>query len=366
MAVSTLCALLALPLTSALLLALHRPAHYLRLLDEPTRRKRHGRAVPLTGGIGIFAGFVLALLLSGAPLAAFWPLLAGMALLLVVGTVDDYRGLRPWAKLAAQVAAALLMAVGGGVVVEDLGGLLGPGLSLDLGAAAIPFTVFATVGLINAVNMLDGVDGLAGGAVAIALGWLVLAGVSAGAAIWPWLASVLVAAVCGFLVLNMRSPWRRRAACFLGDAGSMMLGLAVAWFAIRATQGAHAALPPVAALWILALPVLDTLVLTGRRLGHGRHPFHADREHLHHILYRAGFTPGPAVALILLGALLVGGAGLWAARQPLPEWGMAAGLLPLAAGHALVHLRAWRVATFLRRRLRAVRRGLRSLAGAAP
>nr|WP_274600116.1 MraY family glycosyltransferase [Halorhodospira abdelmalekii] len=272
-----------------------------------------------------------------------------MTMLLVVGVVDDLIDIEARIKLFFQVAAALLITLWGGLLVSDLGWLLGPMLPLELGWLALPFTVLCIVGLINAVNMFDGLDGLAGGSVAIALAWLALAGFLGGGEKWPILALLLCAAICAFLVFNARNPWRRRAASFLGDSGSMMLGVALAWFALEAGSGATAVLPPITVAWILALPVLDALILFGRRLVRRRSPFKADREHLHHTLTRAGLSHGQIVALLLSVGALWGGIGFAGAWFEVPEKWLATGLLAVALMHTLIHVRAWRFAAFLRR-----------------
>nr|WP_276569393.1 MraY family glycosyltransferase [Halorhodospira halophila] len=313
----------------------------------------------MIGGVCILLGFVAASLPADFGLRDYQGLFAGMAVLLIVGVVDDLIDIDAWIKFGAQVVAALLMTVWSGLVVEDLGQLLGPHVALELGALAVPFTVFCVVGLINAVNMFDGVDGLAAGTVAAALGWLVLAGAVNGGASWLVLAGLFLASVCAFLIFNMRNPWRRKAACFLGDSGSMMLGFALAWFAVEAAQGDHALLPPVAIAWILALPVLDTLTLMGRRILRGRHPFHPDREHLHHIFYRAGFTPGQTVTVLVLASLALGSIGVVGTWLGVPEWVLAALFVPVAAAHLLAQARAWRFARLMRRQLRWARSRLR-------
>ncbi len=343
---------LAFGLTAALLLLLRRPALQAGLVDQPTSRKRHGRVVPLIGGICITIGFMAAALPADLGLRDYQGLFAGMGALLVLGVADDLVEVDNWAKLAIQVLAALLMAAWGGLRVEELGALLGPGTALGLGPWAMPFTVVCVVGLINAVNMFDGVDGLAAGTVAIALGWLVLAGAVGGAGGWPVLAGVLLAAICAFLIFNLRNPWRRKAACFLGDAGSMVIGFGLAWFAVEAAAGEAAVLPPVAIAWILALPIVDTITLASRRMLRGAAPFQPDREHLHHILYRAGLNPAQAVSVLLAVSAILGGIGVLGAWAGVPDWLLMLLLVPVAGAQVLVHAKAWRFARLLRRGLR--------------
>src|SRR5699024_3391704 len=138
---------------------LRAPAHQINLVDHPGGRKRHACAVPMIGGLAMFAGFGIALMLVEASLRPFASLLAGMGLLLMVGVIDDLIDIKPGAKLFAQIIAALLMTSWGVVQVGSLGDLVGI-KPIELGEWAIPFTVLCTVLLINAVNMADGSDGL--------------------------------------------------------------------------------------------------------------------------------------------------------------------------------------------------------------
>ena len=154
---------------------------------------------------------------------------------------------------------------------------------------AIPFTVFVTVGVINSINMSDGLDGLCGNLTMVSL-----LGLGTAAALWSnsgdfRLINMLSAAVAGFLLFNQRTIWRTRALVFLGDAGSMLLGFVLAWFTIEICQAPIAAISPAAALWFVAVPVMDTVGVMLRRLLAGLSPFHADSQHLHHLLIQCWF-----------------------------------------------------------------------------
>src|SRR5699024_6107037 len=146
------------------------------------------------------------------------------------------------------------------------------------GEWAIPFTVLCTVLLINAVNMADGSDGLAGGLSAVALTMLLAAGVLGGASrSFLGVTGVLLAAVVAFLCFNLRLPGRRYATVFMGDSGSMMLGFALAWLSVYLAQVEQVDIYPISIAWILVLPVLDVVTLYVRRIMKGRSPFTADR-----------------------------------------------------------------------------------------
>ena len=165
---------LALLVSTLVLAALVRLAPRAGLMDHPGERRRlHRESVPRVGGLAIFAGLLASLGVGPSLTAAEGYGLAGAALLVLVGALDDRYQLGPRVRLLAQVGAGLLLTLGGGVVITDLGDLLGNG-PLTLGAWAVPFTLVAVVGLINAFNLVDGIDGLAGGIALLAFGSLLL------------------------------------------------------------------------------------------------------------------------------------------------------------------------------------------------
>ena len=293
--------------TYALIWLLQPVAHRMGWLDRPTQpRKTHREATPVTGGPAIFIALVLGGLAASNPMSTpLLGLLAGGLLLLVVGLLDDMYDLRWYYRIGAQVAAALLMIYVGGVEVAQIGPMLGI-RDTGIGMLSIPITVVATVGLINAINMIDGIDGLSGSLCAAFMFMICAAALYAGNALIANRALMLGAAVCGFLLLNLRLPWQSRAKVFLGNSGSAMLGFAAAWLAFRLTQNPGHPVSPVLALWLLPIPVMDTLVLMATRVKRGQSPFHADRNHIHHLMLDAGFTP-TGIVLSLVGFSLTTG-----------------------------------------------------------
>jgi UDP-GlcNAc:undecaprenyl-phosphate GlcNAc-1-phosphate transferase len=184
---------------------------------------------------------------------------------------------------------------------------------------AAPLTVFAVVGLINSVNMIDGMDGLAGSVALVALGWYGAAAMLSGLESQAIMAWLLCGAVAGFLALNLRLPWQPRARVFLGDAGSTLLGFTLAWFAIDLTQGPFRTMPPIAALWVVLLPLADTVSLMARRRARGQSAFHADREHIHHFLLAKGFSVSQSLAILVGVSTLFGAIGVLGWRLGVPE-----------------------------------------------
>lgn len=308
--------------------------------DAPGGRKTHENRVPPVGGLVVVPVALVVSLAAGMSWEAVWPLVAGVGLLLAAGAWDDARGLAPWLKFLIQIAAAGVMVVGGDLRIENLGDLFGAG-PIHFGRWAVPFTLFCAVLLINAVNMIDGLDGLAGGIVLIALVWFALACLLYGDSLPAGFMAIWAGAVAGFLIFNMRNPWRRKASVFLGDSGSMALGLALAWFAIGLSQSGtpEPMIRPIGVAWILTVPVMDAFALFVGRALRGRHPFEADRRHLHHRFVDAGLSPGRVSAGLLAFSFLCGGAGVLFARVGVPEWVMTALWTALVLGNAAIGLK---------------------------
>ena len=290
----------------------------LGLIDHPGPRKIHRDKAALVGGIAMFAAFTFCLFIFDISFSGFGSFVAAATLLVVVGLIDDLRHLPWYLRFATQITAALIMTLAGGVVVEDLGAIVGHG-SLKLGIWAVPFTVFATVGVINALNMLDGLDGLAGGICLIAFALLAFIAMAGGHYVDGFVLILLACVVGGFLLFNLRLPWRGRPLAFMGDAGSTFLGFTLTWFVISLSQGEGRAMTPVTALWILALPIIDTVSLLIRRMLSGRSPFAADHAHLHHLLLLAGYSANKTNIILWSAALIVGSVGVVAFYQGIPQ-----------------------------------------------
>lgn len=323
-------------------LALVPLATTLRWVDQPGGHKLHEGHPPLVGGLAIYCGIVVAALFAPRLTEHLLPFLVGGTLLLAVGAVDDLVKLPAAPRFAAQILAALIMVLWGGVVVEDLGPLFG-GAEIALGVWAVPFTLLAVLGVINAVNMIDGLDGLAGGLVLIALVVLSFAAFEAGADVKGELLLIAAGAVLAFLLFNLRVPGRRRALMFMGDAGSLLLGYAVAWALTDLSQGPGRAVAPVTTLWILAVPLFDTLGAMLRRILKGQSPFQADRQHFHHVLLTAGLSVGQSVALMLGLATAMALIGYGAQRAGVPNWMMMLSILVLFAAYFWGMRHAWRL-----------------------
>ncbi len=296
-------------ITSISLFALKPVASRVGLIDVPGGRKHHKAPTPLVGGLGIYLGTLSMSLFTPVVLFHYSAMLAISALVLFVGIFDDARELRVSVRMGAHAFAAWLMAVVAGNQLLSLGNILAFG-PVELGILAIPVTVFATVGVINAVNMTDGIDGLSGGLVVVALFFMGVVAFDSGHVAMLQFTTLLVCSLLAFLMLNFRLPWKQCALVYLGDAGSTMLGFMLTWLIIEATQGPNAMMSPVYALWFLAIPLIDTVSLLIKRPLRGQSPFSAGTDHLHHRLLNAGYSRKQTVVGLYIVGAFMGSIGL--------------------------------------------------------
>lgn len=348
--------------TLLLLRLMSRLARKIGLVDAPGGRKRHRGAIPLIGGPAIFAGLAFSALIIVDTLYPYRALFAALALLLIAGLLDDLHDLSPRQKIFAQLLAGALMVYWGHTSVINLGDLIGTG-GISTGYFAVPFTLVALIGLINASNMVDGADGLAAGLSLIALLFLAICAMLTARPVSAQLLLTTVAVVLAFWMLNMRFPWQAHARAFLGDSGSMMLGMLLTWFSIEVSRG-HTGIYPITAVWFMAVPLIDMAVVILRRIARGHSPFRAGRDHLHHMLIAAGLAPGTAVLLILAIALGLAAIGFSAWRVQVPQYWLFYGFLALLAISYVMSWRWQRIARALRRRQRNLGRVGRSASAA--
>lgn len=308
-------------ITGASLFVLKPVAIKIGLVDIPGGRKTHLSATPLVGGLGIFFGILCISMIMPGVSVEYSSLLSLSALILFMGTVDDARELTPFIRMTGHSLVALAMVIVAGVELNSLGSLLFSS-PIVLGIFSIPVTVFATVGVLNAINMSDGVDGLSGGLVIVTLSFIALLSYGNGQFVAASFCTIMICSITAFLSLNFRRPWHKKALVYLGDAGSTMLGFMLAWLLINGTQGITPTFAPVYALWFLAIPLFDTVNLLVKRPLQGKSPFTPGNDHLHHMLLSRGFSVGQTVLLILGMAIACGGIGLLGMRAGLEEYTM--------------------------------------------
>jgi UDP-GlcNAc:undecaprenyl-phosphate GlcNAc-1-phosphate transferase len=256
--------------------------------------------IPLVGGLAVFTGVLAGALWLGGFSRFVHALLATSAALALLGALDDRYDLSVRARLLVQTAAILTMIATTGVYIHSLGHIFGH--ELTLGWLGIPFTVIAVIGLLNAFNMMDGIDGLAGSLSLVTIGAILLYSNAAQVQGPTALMLLTGCALLPYLAANLGVIGRR---VFLGDAGSMVLGYLFAWTLISLSQASPRHISPIDVLWCVALPVLDTLAVMYRRMRQGKSPFKPDRGHIHHIAMGAGISPRRTlICLIALAATL--------------------------------------------------------------
>jgi UDP-GlcNAc:undecaprenyl-phosphate GlcNAc-1-phosphate transferase len=275
--------------TIALIPALSAVAPRLHAVDVPDARKVHQRPIPRTGGIAMAAGANIPVFLWAGGDGFVRAYLAAAAIVIVFGIVDDCRDISPKWKFLGQFAASLVVLFFGGLKIRTLGMLL-PGALPD--GIAVPLTVLAIMGVTNAINLADGLDGLAGGICLLIfccigyLAWL------EGDVVIGLVCLAIAGAIFGFLRYNTHP-----ATVFMGDTGSQLLGFSAITLSLHLTQG-NTALSPVLPLLLLGIPVLDTLSVMVFRLASGKSPFSADKNHIHHNLIALGLHHGESVLVI--------------------------------------------------------------------
>lgn len=308
-------------------------------------RSRHWSAsgIPRIGGIAVFAAAPIAILLAALTRAgvsnAFpeLPELSGSliiagSILFVIGLLDDLRGVRPFAKLLAQTAAALIV-YRAGFSVEHISLL--PGHVVHLGVFAFPITVLWLVGISNAFNLVDGLDGLAGGVAIIALAAIAVAGLILGNPSVPIYTVALVGALLGFLKYN----WPN-ARLFMGDSGSLVVGFLLAVLSVKGATDSDRVTYALIPIFALAYPLVDTGVAILRRWLRGVPLSRADRRHIHHQLGALGLGPRKSLAVIYAVSAALSGLGLLAAFAR-PQITVAATMIGVGGLFLLIGLAAY-------------------------
>lgn len=276
-------------------------------VDIPDHRKVHRGAMPRLGGLVIYLAFIPAALVSYSFEKPVIGLACGATLIVLLGIVDDIKGISPRFKLAGQTLAALSV-IPFGVRVDFVTNPFNSEILLYLGLLAIPVTVFWLVAVVNAVNLIDGLDGLAGGIslissltmAAIAFIQVSIYEVSGQLEIMT-LSLILAASILGFLRYNFHP-----ASIFLGDSGSMLLGFSLGVISVMGLTKSATAISVIIPMVVMGIPLLDTLLAIVRRYQDHRPIFQPDREHLHHQLLDRGFSHRKAVLAIYGVSLVMG------------------------------------------------------------
>lgn len=285
--------ILSLFLTIALVPVFRRLAFRMNIVDVPDARKVHVLPMPKTGGIsmavGAFIPFFLWIPKDDFVTAVF----LGSLIIVISGLADDIRPLASWQKLIPQIAAALIIILWGDVGIHHIG-LVGHEDMFLPGAVSLLLTLFVIIGVTNAINLSDGLDGLAGGISMLSFVMIALLAFQCENTSVALISIAVTGAIAGFLRYNTHP-----AVLFMGDAGSQLLGFLAVVFALVLTQG-HTPYSKVMSLTLIGFPILDTLVVMVERMAKGHSPFKADKNHFHHRLLRLGFSHAEAVLIIYI------------------------------------------------------------------
>lgn len=279
------------------------------LVDKPNERKMHSGDIPLIGGISIFCAVLLASLLWLPDTLELRMYLITSAMMVFIGALDDKYDLSVRIRIIGQIIIASLLIYGVGGYISNLGDLFSLG-NIELGVFGVFFTYFSIIVAINAYNMVDGIDGLIGSLSLNTFMSIAVLFLMSGTTDYLSYPLIIAASILPYLMFNLGLFKRSAKKIFMGDAGSMFIGLSVIWLLTMGTQGESASFRPVTALWICAIPLMDMLSIVVRRYRKGRSPFKPDRDHIHHILQKAGFTQKETLAFISIIAVILSSIGI--------------------------------------------------------
>ena len=273
----------------------------IKAVDVPRdSRRMHKTPIPRLGGLAIFLGFLVSILIFGRTGPQMAAILVGAILLVALGMVDDVVALKPGIKFLGQIVAALIPTLAG-VVITRFTTPFSAGGYFNLGIFSIPVTILWIVGITNAVNFIDGLDGLACGVSAIATVTMFVIAVLYSEYQIALMMAALAGACLGFLPYNMNP-----AKIFMGDTGSMFLGYILAVTSIQGLFKFYAVISFAVPFILLGLPIFDTAFAIIRRLAHGQSPLQADRGHVHHRLIDLGFDQKQSVAILYAFSAVLG------------------------------------------------------------
>ena len=265
-------------------------------------RRMHDHPIPRLGGLAMFLGFILAVLLFADITKPVQGILLGSVLIVIIGVIDDIISVKYWVKLLVQIAAAVV-AILHGIVIDVLSNpnLFSEHLFLQLGWLSIPITIIWIVAITNSVNLIDGLDGLSVGVSAIASVTMLVIALLVSESNVAVILAALVGACLGFIPYNFNP-----AKIFAGDTGALLLGYVLATVSIMGMFKVYALISFAVPFIVLALPIFDTVFAFLRRILKGQNPMKPDRGHLHHRLIDMGLNQKQAVAILYCVSIVLG------------------------------------------------------------
>jgi UDP-GlcNAc:undecaprenyl-phosphate GlcNAc-1-phosphate transferase len=304
------------------------------LVDKPSERKLHAGHIPLVGGISIFIAVLMASLLWLPNTLELRMYLIASAMMVFIGAVDDKFDLKVRIRIIGQLIVASLMIYGVGGYISNLGNLFGFG-DVTLGPIGIIFTYVGIIVVINAFNMVDGIDGLIGSLSINTFTSIAILFIMSGQHDYVTYPLILATATIPYLIFNLGLAQKAKK-IFMGDAGSMFIGLSVIWLLTMGTQNENSSFRPVTALWICAIPLMDMLAIVVRRYKNGKSPFKPDRDHLHHILQRVGYSSRQTLIIISIFAVSMSIVGLVGEYFTVPDIVMFIGFIFMFFSYVVV------------------------------
>jgi UDP-GlcNAc:undecaprenyl-phosphate/decaprenyl-phosphate GlcNAc-1-phosphate transferase len=271
-------------------------SHHKRLLDEPGERRVHSQNTPRLGGLAIFAGFFTAIMIFGGLNDGIQHLLAGCFILFFVGVKDDIVSVSAFKKFFIQLLAAGIVMFMGDVRITSFQGIFGIN-ELDYGIS-YGFTFLVIIGITNAINLIDGLDGLAGSIIFLASATFAIVFFQNNNMEWAIVSTALVGAILGFLRYNAY-----KAKIFMGDTGSLISGFIVAVLSIKFVEYRSMEVSPSATIAILIIPIFDTIRVFSLRIISGLSPFVPDKNHIHHVLLRMGLSNTDTLLYLMISNL---------------------------------------------------------------
>ncbi|MCE5195627.1 MAG: undecaprenyl/decaprenyl-phosphate alpha-N-acetylglucosaminyl 1-phosphate transferase [Negativicutes bacterium] len=274
-------------------------AQRLNIMDKPNARKTHTVAVPYLGGVAIYVAFLVACSLFVALSKEMLGILIGGTVLLIVGVIDDKLDISAKLRLVIQLGCAYL-AVRSGIAIQGIGNPFN-GEYISLGFLSTPLSMLWIVTVTNVMNFIDGLDGLAAGTAAIASLTLMVVAWQMDSSEVVLLSAALAGACIGFLRYNFHP-----AKIFMGDAGALLIGFVLACLSIRGPMKGATFATMLIPMLALGLPLFDTMIVFFKRIRAGKSPMHADRRHIHHILYDNGLTQKQTVLWLYAISICLG------------------------------------------------------------
>ena len=296
-------------LTAIIMPYVIRLATECRCLDIPGERRIHSKVTPRWGGIAFFTG-VLPIILFENGSSALTSYILASTILVGMGMMDDLKSIGWKMKFSVMGTAAAIAIFGGNLTIHNIGsyGFLA---NSELGLLSIPFTFICIIGITNAINLLDGLNGLAGGVSLLGFLFMGIAGLITGNIMVAVICFAFVGALAAFLLYNFPN-----AKIFMGDAGSLFLGFSLSIMAVLLTQDKTLAIEVLFPVLVLLIPIFDTLRVLAVRLLNGKNPFKADNLHLHYLLVQKNICPVKVTLLFWTLTSLLGGIAISLISRP--------------------------------------------------